>query len=313
MAYSQGGLIAASDYNTFVGTDPSSTANALNTVWATGNGQYGYGQSAISQIATGNTVTAAQWSALINALNSTYTHQLNSGTGISAVTAGSTIAYLSALSGDLSTAYSNHLAFATQGGTTGGTTYSPNLTVGNTTAAEALAFTRTITFGSADQARYFFNAGGQINFVTISATANDGSGRSSDLATLVGTYLGSINAIRATSNGGRTGSGGTVNTNNTGLGYYSSTTGAQNIAYINSTGYTYTGDYVTVAIRTNGTQGSNADNGSVVYLDAYLYSGGRTGGELWNQTLNVTWNHRIDIVYPESTNLSSSWGTPVVS
>ena len=44
MAYSQGGLIAATDYNNFVGT--ATTSGTINYVWSTGNGQFGYGQTA---------------------------------------------------------------------------------------------------------------------------------------------------------------------------------------------------------------------------------------------------------------------------
>ena len=56
MAYSSGGLIAAADYNGFVGTSPSSTANRINTVWAVGNGQYGYGQTAVGTVSAGGVV-----------------------------------------------------------------------------------------------------------------------------------------------------------------------------------------------------------------------------------------------------------------
>lgn len=314
MAYSSGGLIAATDYNGFVGASTSATTGQLNAVWSTGNGARGYGQSAISQAAaTGGTVTATQWSSLINSLNSVYFHQSGVGSGISAVTAGSTIAYLSSLSGALGTIYTNGLSYASQGATTTGSVYSPNLTSVNTTAAQSMSFTRTITFASADQARYFFNAGGQLNFISTSVTNNDASSRSADLVALAGSYLVNISNIRATTNGGKSGTGGTVNTNNTALGYYSLTTSGQNIVSINSAAYTYTGDYVTAAIRSSGTAGSNGDTGSVVYLDFYLYSSARTAGEQWNQTLNVTWNHRVDIVYPESTNLTNSWGTVTVS
>ena len=314
MAYSQGGLIAPADYNNFVGVSPSSTANTINTVWAVGNGQYGYGQTALSQSATqAQLVTATQWATLINTLNSIRTHQSGSGSGISAVTAGSLINYLSTLSTAVTAGYTNALSFNAQGTTQTGSVYSPNMTYANNVAAETLTFTRTITFASADQARYFFNAGGQINFITTSMTNGDASGRSADLCTLAGTNLANITAIRATTNGGRSGTGGTANTNNTALGYYSLTTSAQNISNINSTGYAYTGDYVTVAIRSNGVQGSNADKGTIVYLDFTLYAAALPSGDVVAQSINVTWNHRIDIVFPETTNLASSWGAVTVS
>ena len=102
MAYSQGGLIAASDYNNFL-----NGSNQLNTVWSTGTGDTGYGQTALSTVATSGTVTATQWATLINTLNNALTHQQGSGSGLGAPTTGATIAYLSSLSGSINTAYTN--------------------------------------------------------------------------------------------------------------------------------------------------------------------------------------------------------------
>jgi hypothetical protein len=55
MTYSSGGLIQATDYNGFVGG--ATTAGTINYVWSTGNGQFGYGQTALSQVSATNTVT----------------------------------------------------------------------------------------------------------------------------------------------------------------------------------------------------------------------------------------------------------------
>jgi len=310
MAYAQGGLIQASDYNGFVGTSPSSTANTINTVWAVGNGQAGYGQTALSQVSAAGLVTAAQWASAVNTLNSIRTHQSGSGTGIGAPTAGSLIAYLSTFSTNINTAYTNRATFNTQGTTTTGSTISPNFTVVATTAAQTWTFTRTCTFASADQARYFFNAGGQINFVNGTATNNDGTARSGDWVTLINTNLGSVSAIRGTTNGGRSGTGGTANTNNTSVGYWNASTGTT-IQNITSTTASYTGDYIQLNLRTNGVQGSNADVGTILYLDFTVYSAAKALS--FNESINVTWPHRVDVVYPETTNLSNSWGTVTIT
>ena len=128
MAYSQGGLISAADYWNLVGVSPSSTANQLNTVWAVGNGNAGYGQTAIANTAsTGSTVTATQWASLINTLNSVLTHQSGAGSGLGAPTAGGTITYLSTLTTSVNTAYSNRLNYATQGSTTTGSVFNLSL------------------------------------------------------------------------------------------------------------------------------------------------------------------------------------------
>jgi len=309
MAYSSGGLIEATDYNNFL-----NGSNQLNTVWSTGNGNAGYGQSALSTVSAGGTVTATQWATLINTLNSTLTHQSGSGSGISAPTAGSTIAYLSALSTSIGTAYSNRLNKASNGSTSTGSVYSPNVTSTNTVSTQTISFTRTVSFSSGDAARYFFNCGGYINFVTTSAVSNDGSGRSNDLATTIGTYLGSVTGFGAAGNGGRTGTGGTLFTNATTLGYFGLITSPQAAVVVHSTTYPYAGDSAQVNFRSNGSNLSgNGDAGSIVYIDGYAASPVYSGLDAWNHSINVTWNYRIDIVYPESSNLTNSWGTVTVS
>ena len=319
MAYSSGGLIQATDYNNFTwgGTQGTYTnaTNNLAYVLGVGNAQSGYGQSvsAINTVAAASVVTATQWTGLLNGLNTCLGHQSGAGAQIAgaAMVAGGTITYQANLSTAVTTINTNQALFNAQGTTTTGATFSPNYTVATTSAAQTWTFTRTVTFPSADQARYFFNAGGQLNFVTISATNGDATARSGDWVTLIGTNLGSISAIRRTTNGGRSGSGGTLNTNNTSLGYYNSTTSAQTITQVTSTTAAYTSDYVIVAIRTNGKQGTNFDNGTILYLDFTVYSGAMSG--TFNESINVTWNHRIDIVYPETTYLTNSWGTITIA
>jgi len=317
MAYSSGGLIAATDYNGFVGSSPSSTANTLNTVWAIGNGQYGYGQTALSQVSSGaSVVTATQWASAINTLNSIRTHQSGSGTGISAPTSGSLAAYLSTFSTNISTAYTNALTFNSQGTTTTGSVFSPNFTATNAGTAQTFTITRTATFASADQARYFFNAGGQLNFIITGTTNGDSTTRSGDLVTLLSTNFVSYPAFRATTGGGKSGTGGTVNTNATNIGYYSLTTSPQTLVSITSTTSSYTGDYVTLTVQSNGAQGSNADKGTVITFVVTIYSALRTDsvlGSFFNDTINITPSHRIDVVYPETTNLSNSWGTVTIA
>lgn len=319
MAYSSGGLIENTDYNNFI-----NGSNQLNTVWGVGTGNTGYGQTPIASVSSAGMVTAAQWATLINTLNSITVHQSGTPSGIFPVLPGSQINYLSTLGTAINTVYTNRLNFSLQSSTTTGSTFSPNFSVGNQSGASTWTFTRTISFSSGDAARYFFNAGGQLNFVSISASANDGTARSSDWTNLLQNNFNGITAIRQASNGGRTGSGGTLNTNATSLGYYNSTTTDQILVSITSTGGGYTGDYMTVGYRTNGTQGSNSDKGSIIYLDFTVYSAARTDGTpggpggaaggYFNDSLNVTWNHRVDVVYPETTNLATaSWGTVTIS
>ena len=324
MAYSQGGIIAAADYNTFI-----NGSNQLNTVWATGTGNAGYGQTAIGTVSQAGTVTAAQWATLINTLNSARTHQSGSGSGISATTAGTTINYLSTLQTNVDSAYTNRTTFATQGATTTGTATNTNFTCTNVVTAQTFTVSRTATFASADAARYFFNAGGQLNFVCGTATNTGATNRGADLVTLVNTNFISYPAFRQGSGGGRSGTLGTVITNATGIGYYQLTTTDQNLVKITSTTTPYTGDYIQLAVRSNGVQGVNADTGTVITFTLTLYSDTQStytapgaagpGGTApvvnttTEDSINITVPNRIDIVYPESTNITATWGTVTIT
>ena len=75
--------------------------------------------------------------------------------------------------------------------------------------------------------------------------------------------------------------------------------------------YEYNSDYTNVCIRTDGVAGTNGSNGGNVYLDFYSYMFSTYSG--LNDTVNVTVNHRIDIVQPEGTFLANTWGIIGVS
>ena len=328
MAYSQGGLIQAADYNGFLGTTAASAA-AINSIWSTGNGDCGYGQTALGTVSQAGLVTATQWASAVNTLNSIKTHQSGSGTGIGAPTAGSLISYLGTFSSSLSTAYTNRKTFSTSGTTTNQSTQANRLTAANGTAAQTFTITRTATFASADQARYFFNAGGGIDFVIQNTTTNNNAtSRTADLLTLAVTNLGSYAAFRASTGGGKSGTGGTVNTLTTTLGYYNLTTSAQTLVKITGTSTPYAGDYIQLDVKSNGTQGSNADTGTVITFQLTLYSAAQSSYPAppalpaytpagVSPTVNTTTEDAIDITvknlltvtYPETTNLTNTWGT----
>lgn len=313
MTYSSGGLIQASDFNALVGSSPSSTANTINTIWGIGNGNKGYGQTAVAQVGVGNTVTATQWATAINTLNNIYAHQSNTSSGLSAPTAGSVITYLSTFQSSINTAYTNsYNTYATT--TTTGANNTNTWTALNQLTAVSNSFTRTVTFANGDAARYFFNLGGKLNFV-ISATNNDSTSRTGDQVTLAGTNLGGITNFAGGSNGGRSGSGGTVVTNNTGIGYYGLTSSDQVISYITSTTSGYTSDYIYLYVRGNGAQGTNGDAGSVITFTVTAYSAARSGTIPFNDSINTTYTTRIDVVAPTLTygGLTNSYGTITIA
>lgn len=304
MAYSAGGIIAATDYNSFVGTSTTTTANQLNTVWAVGNGAYGYGQTAVSQVSAAGTVTATQWASMVNTLNSIRNHQSGVGSGISAPTAGTTINYLSTLSTQINLTYTNAALFATQGATTTGANFTT--AISGTTGINSYV-DRFVTFASANAARYFFNAGGQLNLV-LSTSGSNATGSSSSFGRLI-TGLGGV-GIKNTTNTGRTGTGITLNTNNTGFGYRNAVFGVNtNIITVTDTTAAYTADTASIGVYTNSNVTTDGSNGTQVnFRISYVIA-----DHTWDDTLGITLNSRVDIVYPETTNLTNVWGTPTIT
>jgi len=312
MSYAQFGSIQAADYNTLVGGDPVTSSGKLNTVWATGGTTAGYGQTAEANVAAGNTVTAAKWANLVTKTANSATHQGTSITSVTAPAAGGTIAYLSAIPTNLTTIYTSRLNAASQGSTTSNTaTYGATWSTG-------LTFTHTVTFASGDAARYFFNAGGQLKVTTSHPDATAGINLLlNNLCSNVGTVAlsaptsGTI-TISSTSYSGITKVGGGGNapspylTNN---GYFALITANANVfSQTATTGPAgYLGTNISVLVKSNGTQGSNGDAGSVI-----------TVYTVWDEvpdglTAAAVSATTVTIVPPETTNLSNSWGTPTVS
>lgn len=322
MAYSSGGLITATDYNQFVGTNPSSTANRINTVWATGNGQYGYGQTAIPTVSGTGLVTATQWGTAINVLNSIRTHQTGSSTGLTAPTSGQLAAYLTNFSANVNNSYTDAMSCNTNGTTTTGTVYTPTISAATGVSYAGTVATRTITFASGDAARYFFNCGGKINLVITSVTNNNSTARSADAVSVLKTYFGGVSGYAALTAGTQAGTGGTVLSigQYPAAGYWggggtADVTDPLPIIQIGATGGgAYSLDYMQLYVYGVGylgyPLGSNADVGNLISL-RLDYNSPSTGS--FNTALNVTVNHRVDIVYPETTNLTNSWGTATVS
>ena len=149
---------------------------------------------------------------------------------------------------------------------------------------------------------FAFNANG---------TNNDGTTRSADLITLSQTNLGS-KKIAALNSNARSGTGGTLNTDLlTGSGYYTLTTSNVTYTQITATAYTYTSDNIKLYVKTNGVQGSNSDNGTVVSFGVDLVSAAR--GAAVNQSINVTLNSRVDVTYPATTFLANTWGAVTIA
>jgi hypothetical protein len=311
MSYAQNGLIEATDFNTFVGATVETGADKLNTTWSTGGTTAGYGQTAVSQVSAGGTVIATgQWNALVANTASAAAHSGSSITSVTAPTSGGTVTYLSAIPTNLTTIYTNRRNAAAVGSTTTSTA------TRSTSWENGLTFTHTVTFASGDAARYFFNAGGQIKMTASHPTGTGINLLFSDLASNSGTVVQSAPnsgtvSIAGTSYSGITkvGGGGTTPTVDANKGYFGLTTS-------NATVYTqtassgpsgYLSSFIRYITKSNGTQGSNGDTGSVVTIYTIF-------DEIPNELVaNAGTAVPLTLQAPETTNLSASWGTPTLA
>lgn len=305
MSYSAGGTIQATDYNGLASTNSSNIA----WVMGTGYGDAGYGQSTslISSVSASSTVTAVQWAGLLYLLNRGLAHQ--GGTQIAAgnlnATAGATITYFANVTTAVSTINTNKALYGSQGSTTTGANFDAE--VSSTTGLSSYTVDRTVTFASADAARYFFNAGGQLNLVLGFLNATD-SGSENSFNRLVSAMSGV--GLKNTTNTGRTGTGLTLNTNNTAHGYRNNVLNTPTtIVAVTDTTASYTASTASISVFTASSDTTNGANGlSVTFRTVFTIA-----DKTWDDTLSLTYRTRVDIVYPETTYLVSSWGTPTVS
>ena len=306
MTYAQYGSVQASDYNTLVGGNPVTTSGTLNAVWATGGSTAGYGQTAEANVAVGDTVTAAKWANLVNRTANSASHQGTSITSVSAPVSGGTITFLSAIPTNLTTIYGSRLNAATQGAT------SANTVTTVSTWADKATWNHTATFANGDAGRYFFNSGGQLKLTMSHPTGTGINLLLNNLASNVGTIVqsapssGSITVSGVSYNGiTKIGGGGNAPTISQNSGYYAMTTANANVFYQTaSTGPSgYLSTNINVLIKSNGTQGSNSDAGSVITI----YT-------IWDEIpngLTVASGSSVTLTAqaPETTYLANSWGT----
>ena len=327
MTYSTGGLIQATDYNTFVGN----TTAGLNRVWSTGSGDAGWGQTTIGTVSTGGTVTATQWASLVNNLATTGTQTGTTLTSRTAPVAGNTISILANVATDITSVTTNRgnaVASGTEYGVFSGTT-SKTTATGSGQAAWTITFTHTVTFPSADQARYFWNAGGIVRLkYGKSSTGTDADPDWNTFAglcgsiNLTGRVNGAAQTIAAQSYTGTTrlsGTGGTQTTLATTTGWYNLTGSPTTIFQLNDT----TAPYSTNFIRTQATATSStvltlvtvwSDDGTAVAGSTANISGG-TGVASPATAIGAATAPTTLVTYipPSTASLTNTWGTPAIA
>jgi len=302
MAYQQDGLIEATDYNGLVGSTTSAPANTLNAIWRNGTANdAGYGQVALPQVAVRNKITADNWQDLVNTSTSIATHQGTSITPVTAPVARSIVTHQSAIPTNLQLMYSNRLNAATQGST-------DSNTLTRTGQWITLTATHTIVFTGNTAADSFFNAGGQLKFTAAhpnGTSAGDVAIRNlcnnigtvvisapdSGTATIIGTNFNGVTKI---------GGGGSTPTINQNRGYYGLTTGDVEFFRQNSAAVPYTNSNISMQSRLN--------NSTVTVTITITYNDPSNPGSLASGT-----NFTVVAQYPETTNLSNTWGFVTLS
>ena len=326
MTYTQGSLIEAADYNGFA----NASANNINAVWSTGSGDKGWGQTALSTVSIGGTVTATSWAALVANLATAGQQTSSTLTSRTQPVTGNVIAILANVATDINTITLNRgnaAASGTEYGVFSGTTSKTSAT-GSGQDPWTITFTHTVTFASADALRYFFNAGGivRLKYGKSSNTTDSDA----DWNTLAG-YVGSINLTGRVNGAAQTiagqsytgttrlsGSGGTQTTLTTTTGWYNLTGSPTTIFQLNNP----TAPYTTEFIRTTATATSSTVLTLVTTWVSDGSSGAGTSSNIDGGTATASPSTTITgtapttlVTYipPSTTYLSASWGTPSIA
>ena len=307
MTYVQGGLIEASDYNGFATTGSPN----LNQFWSTGSGSSGYGQPTLPTVVAGASafITAAQWDQLMGGINDSALHQGTSITPLPLPSVDGLITYVSTLQSALTATYAGRLncsAVGTDITATGTRIANWGAQISIPTVTSVI----TVNFASANQARYFFNAGGAV-LLTCSRTGGAGTGSDiqwsllcSDLGTLGLPAVSTAQSIAGAAYQGLTQFGGSgVNTVYNRLGYYNLTSTPLELfrQYLGAPySYAYNADHISTVYSVSG---------STVTISVIFSDNSVTHPVAITGSLSVTGIVRP----PASTYITNTWGTPSIS
>lgn len=322
MAYQAGDTILDDEYNTFVtgsanGTATHTVAN-VNSIWGPGSDTKGYGQtSTISAVSAGSVITATQWNNFLGRIETLGAHQGTTVTDYTTLTVGDTIEAYGTVSTNLTNVYNNRFNCAAVG------TAITHTSSSTATWTQGVNTIVDLTFGSAAQARYFFNAGGtvRLSFSRSGGTANDKNTEWTDLCSRSGTiwFSGSSShtvagqALTGTTKvGGNTGGTGSSVSN---VSYHALTGTWQQIFIQYADTAPYTANYIKVEAMVSGTQAVRfrvtfqddaADTGNPTYP---LAGTNPQSLDKVDGTLTVS----ASAVPPATTHISNTWGTPAWS
>jgi hypothetical protein len=240
----------------------------------TGSGTRGYGQTVqSSDVFTGNTITKAQWDLIKFDIINIKLHQDGVLPGVVTVNVGDPINFgASAPNTNYDTIVEQAIANRFQIAGSQSVVNSADSQTYTTPWSTSLTATLTCTFSTADQARYFFNSGGKVRFVT---TLSGGSSTAQ-----INAWVNLLASVGTQSFGADTG---IVN-------YYTLTNSFQ-IYYQNSLSSPYSANNYRLEARTNVSDNSTGTATQlflrVTLTDSYVDPGAPAPGDLVNGTLTM--------------------------
>jgi len=271
MAAGTGLIIEAVDYNTI--------RTKIIGIMGTGAGQSGYGQTLLSSsVAFGNTVTKAQWDNLRFDIFNARLHQDGLSPTIVTATSGQPVRYGAGhpnnqYNTQANTAIANKFNIGTGQFVIESATSATRTTAWNS----SLTATVTVTFSTADQARYFFNSGSKIRCAS-SRTGGTASPQNSSWSNVLDTA-------------GTVAFGG----NTAGLNFYNLTNSYQTFFNLSSSAPYTVNQYrieVVSNVADNTIGGATTLTFRVTYTDTYTYGGG--GSPSFPDNVNGTLTLTVD-------------------
>ena len=278
MTYSPGNTILATDYDSFIGDiDPgqayssnSAAQNKVSALIGVGYGTRGYGQTStvLPSVNAGSLVTENNWNTLLSVMGKLNTH---TGSGLTLQPAVAVDQVITAqdgsgtgknIAGLISTLDTNRL----------------NTAASEMSLTQVLTSTRTsswstdiyhefyVNFGTENNARYFFNSGGEVRLIAART-----GGSSTSLNNAITSMLTQMGTIRfGSTNTSYTGTGGTTSP----IGYYDLTNSYQQcFVHLGPSG-TYANISYTVTAKRENYVGLNGANGNQVRFRATFGLGG---------------------------------------
>lgn len=328
MSYQQNGKIEATDINTTLAgaASPAAASTTLNAVWGVGSGDRGYGQTPyVPNVTPDSKITAAAWGELVTTTNTVTNHQ---GLALPVTpiqpTQNALINYDAGYIKTNIDAVNNNRLYAKLQGIGATTTV-----VNNIVWSDNLTVTFTVSFPSGNQARHFFNAGGQLSLSFAHPAGNAVGSRAtnlmfSQLCTACGTIvMSAMNTGFAKIGGGtftgltRLGGTSIPDLIDNDKGYYGLSPAYQTVFKQKSSsavpGY-YSDSFIEIKARTNGTVGANGDNGSVIYIQVLFEEIPNGGAVSGGTTLYLTATPPAQAgVVPGAFLPIKSWAMPIVT